>query len=76
MDNQLQLGTLGSILREASYMLSSSRTKLLSSRYWATWKIKDKTKASLRNFISLKWIFTLFHQHEIGMAAINHSLSM
>lgn len=35
-----QLGTFGSILREASYMLSSSRTKLLSSRYWATWKIK------------------------------------
>lgn len=31
-----QLGTLGSILSEASYMLSSSRTELLSSRYWAT----------------------------------------
>lgn len=31
-----QLGTLGSILSEASYMLSSSRTELPSIRYWAT----------------------------------------
>lgn len=33
-----QLGTLGSILREASYRPSSSITELLSSKYSAAWK--------------------------------------
>ncbi len=36
-----QLGTLGSILREASYRPSSSITELLSSKYSAAWKNKQ-----------------------------------
>jgi len=35
-----QLGTLGSILREASYRPSSSITKLWSSKYRTAWKTK------------------------------------
>lgn len=37
-----QLDAFGSILRDASYMLSSSRTQLPSSRYWATCSADQK----------------------------------
>lgn len=33
-----QAGNLGSIVRDSSYKVSSSMMRLLSSKYWVTWK--------------------------------------
>lgn len=47
----VQLGTLGSILSEASYMLSSSSTALLSRRYWAAC---SRMERKMMDFITLR----------------------
>lgn len=36
-----QAGSLGSILRERSYSVSSSMIRVLSSRYWVTWAVSE-----------------------------------
>lgn len=70
-----QLDTLGSILSEASYMLSSSRTKLLSSRYWATWN-RTKRKTCFRTFLSFEFICTLFKRYKTASQYCLLSTSM